>query len=141
MSLGNGKRDPLQFLKFYDIENPVRFEDFGFPTVLASITAVLLHVLESLPASSCIWSISNTKTQMRILSNASRRFQITKNNYIPTTGYRDSTGTVLAPCWKELEHVQLLQAQAANAFQNCNIQWGFHQRHQVSSISPPNVTF
>jgi hypothetical protein len=38
MSLYNGKRDPLQFLKFYDIENPVRFEDFGFPTVQASTT-------------------------------------------------------------------------------------------------------
>ncbi len=100
-----------------------------------------LVVLEPVPASSCVWSISNTKTKMRILSYASRRFQITKNYYIPTTGYRDSTGTVLAPCWKELEHVQLLQAQAANAFQNCNIQWGFHQRHQGSSISPPNVTF
>ncbi len=59
---------------------------------------------------------------MRILSNASRRFQITKNNYIPTTGYRDSTGTVLAQCCMELEHVQLLQAQDANAIQNCNIQ-------------------
>jgi hypothetical protein len=41
----------------------------------------------------------------------------------------------------ELEHVQLLQAQDANAFQNCNIQWGFHQRPQGGSISPPNVTF
>jgi hypothetical protein len=110
MSLGNGKRDLLQFLKFYDIENSVRYEDFGFPTVLASTSAVLLHVLEPVPASSCAWSISNTKTKMRILSNASRRFQITKNNYIPTTGYRGSTGTVLAQCQKELEHVQLLQA-------------------------------
>jgi hypothetical protein len=34
-----------------------------------------------------------------------------------------------------------LQAQAANAFQNCYIQWGFHLRHQGGSISPPNVTF
>jgi hypothetical protein len=51
MSLGNGKRDPLQILKFYDIENSVRYEDFRFPMVLASTTAVLLHVLESLPAS------------------------------------------------------------------------------------------
>ncbi len=62
-----------------DIENPVRFEDFGFPTVLASTTAVLLHVLESLPASSCIWSNSNTETVMRILSNALRWFQKNQN--------------------------------------------------------------
>ena len=124
MSLGNGKRDPLQFLKFYDIENPVRFEDFGFPTVLASITAVLLHVLESLPARSCIWSIPNTKTVMRILSYALRQFQKTKIYYILTTGYCDITGTVVAQCWVEFEHVHLLQAQAANALQKCNIQYG-----------------
>ena len=78
---------------------------------------------------------------MRILSNASRRFQVAKNYYILTTGYRDITGTVLAQCWMELEHVQMLQAQAANAFQKCNNQWGFHQRHQGGSISPSNVTF
>ena len=59
---------------------------------------------------------------MRILSNASRRFQVAKNFYILTTGYRDITGTVLAQCWMELEHVQMLQAQAANAFQKCNNQ-------------------
>ena len=80
-------------------------------------------------------------TVMQMLSNASRRFQITKNNYIPTTGYRDSTGTVLAQCRKELQHVPLLQAQDANAFQNCNIQYGYIGWHQGGSISPPNVTF
>ena len=78
---------------------------------------------------------------MRILSNALRRFQKTKNYCIPTTGYRDITGTVLAQWGKELEHVHLLQAQAANAFQKCNIQYGYFQWHQGSSISPPNVTF
>jgi hypothetical protein len=52
-----------------------------------------------------------------------------------------STGTVVAQCWMKLQHVHLLQALDANAFQNCNIQWGFHQRHQGSSISPPIVTF
>ncbi len=114
----------MQFLKFYDIENPVRFEDFGFPTVLASITAVLLHVLESLPARSCIWSIPNTKTVMRILSNALRRLQKTKIYYILTTGYCDITGTVVAQCQMELQHVHLLQAQNANAFQKYIIQYG-----------------
>jgi hypothetical protein len=78
---------------------------------------------------------------MRIQSNALRRFQITQNNYIPSTGYRDSTGTVLAQWGKELEHVHLLQAPAANAFQKCNIQYGYFQWHQGRSISPPNVTF
>ena len=139
MSLWNGKRDPLQFLKFYDIENPVRFEDFGFPTVLASITAVLLHVLESLPARSCIWSIPNTKTVMRILSNALRRLQKTKIYYILTTGYCDITGTVVAQCQMELQHVHLLQAQDANAFQKCNIHFGYFQWHQGGFKSPPNV--
>jgi hypothetical protein len=78
---------------------------------------------------------------MRILSNALRRFQKTKNYYIPTTGYRDITGTVIAHCRKELEHVHLLQAQDANAFQKCNIQYGYFQWHQGGSILPPNVTF
>jgi hypothetical protein len=85
--------------------------------VLASTSAVLLHVLESLPASSCVWCISHTKTVMRILSNASRRFQKTKNIYILTTGYCDITGTVVAQCPMELQHMYLLQAQDANAFQ------------------------
>ncbi len=95
----------------------MRYEDFGFPTVLASTTAVLLHVLESLPASSCIWCISNTKTVMRILSNALRRFRKTKNYNILTTGYCDITGTVVAQCRMELQHMHLLQAQDANALQ------------------------
>jgi hypothetical protein len=34
-----------------------------------------------------------------------------------------------------------LQAQDANAFQKWNIQYGYFQWHQGSSISPPNVTF
>jgi hypothetical protein len=78
---------------------------------------------------------------MRILSNALRRFQKTKNNYISTIGYSHITGTVIAQCRKELEHVQLLQAEDANAFQKCNIQYGYFQWHQGGSISPPNVTF
>ncbi len=139
MSLGNGKWDPLQFLKFYDIENSVRYEDFGFPTVLASTTAVLQNVIESLPASSCIWSISNTKTVMRILSNALRRFQKTKNYYILTTGYCDFSGTVVAQCRMELQHVHLLQVHDANAFQKWNIQYGYFQWHQSGFKSPPNV--
>ncbi len=76
---------------------------------------------------------------MRILSNASRRFQITKNNYIPTTGYSDITGTVVAQCLMELLHVHLLQAQDANAFQKCNIQYGYIKWHQGGFKSPQNV--
>jgi hypothetical protein len=78
---------------------------------------------------------------MRILSNALRRFQKTKNYYILTTGYCDITGTVVAQCRMELLHVHLLQAQDANAFQKCNIQYGYIGWHQGGSISPPNVTF
>ena len=76
---------------------------------------------------------------MRILSNASRRFQKTKNNSILTTGYCDITGTVVAQCRIELQHVPLLQAQDANAFQKCNIQYRYIRWHQGGFKSPPNV--
>ena len=58
---------------------------------------------------------------------------------ISTTGYRDITGTVVAQCRKELQHVPLLQAQDANAFQKSNIQYGYIQWHQGGFKSPPNV--
>jgi hypothetical protein len=76
---------------------------------------------------------------MRILSNASRRFLKTKNYFILTTGYCDITGTVVAQCWMELQHVHLLQALDANPFQKCNIQYGYIEWHQGRFKSPPNV--
>jgi hypothetical protein len=39
----------------------------------------------------------------------------------------------------ELQHVHLLQAQDANAFQECNIHFGYFQWHQGCFKSPPNV--
>jgi hypothetical protein len=39
----------------------------------------------------------------------------------------------------ELLHVHLLQAQDANAFQKCNIQYGYIEWHQGGFKSPPNV--